>query len=165
MKKLVNKKFIMVTSAVLFFSTVFALQVFAFGGHGRFGHHMGMRGLVQLDLDKTQKAEIANIIEKLKPEMIALRDQIQQAREKRQSLQKSQALNEDQVRQAFQTMNPLLENMFVLRAKMRNEIRTVLTEEQIDQIEEKRAQRWENRGERRKFRHKMMETWLEMEAD
>jgi Spy/CpxP family protein refolding chaperone len=155
----------MVASVVLFFSTVFALQVFAFGGHGRFGQCMGMHALVQLELDKTQKAEIANIIEKVKPEIIALRDQIQQAREKRQSLQKSQAFNEDQARQAFQTMNPLLEDMFMLRAKMRNEIRSVLTEEQINQIEEKRDRRWQNRGERRKFRQKMMKTWLEMEAD
>jgi Spy/CpxP family protein refolding chaperone len=62
-------------------------------------------------------------------------------------------------------MNPLLENMVVLRAKMRNEIRTVLTPEQINQIEEKRGQRWENRDEHRKFRQKMMKTWLKMEAD
>lgn len=165
MKKLVNKKFIMVASVVLFFSTVFALQVFAFGGHGRFGQCMGMHALVQLELDKTQKAEIANIIEKFQPEMIPLRDKIQQAREKWQSSVKSQAFNEDLVRQAFQAMNPLLENMFMLRAKMRNEIRSVLTEEQINQIEEKRARRWQNRGERRKFRQKMMKTWLEMEAD
>jgi len=48
---------------------------------------------------------------------------------------------------------------------MRNEIRTVLTAEQINQIEEKRGQRWENRDERRKFRQKMMKTWLKMEAD
>jgi Spy/CpxP family protein refolding chaperone len=165
MKKLVNKKLIMVASAVLLFSAVFASQVFAFGGHGRFGHCMGMHGLAQLDLDKTQKAEIANIIEKFQPEIYALRDQIHQARQTQQTLLKSQEFNEDQARQAFQAINPLFKDMFVLRARMRKEIRTVLTEEQINQIQEKRAQIWENRDERRKFRHKMMKAWLEMEAD
>jgi len=168
MKKLVNKKLLMAASVILLFSAVFASQVFAFrghGGHGRFGNFIAMHGLAQLDLDKDQKSEVANIIEKFQPEIAALRDKIHQARQKQQTLLRSQEFNENQVKQAFQTMNPLLENMVVLRAKMRNEIRTVLTAEQINQIEEKRGQRWENRDERRKFRQKMMKTWLKMEAD
>ena len=163
MKKLVNKKSIIVASFVLFFSALFVSQVFAFrGGHG---NCVGIRGLFQLDLDKAQKGEIANIIEKFQPEIDALRDQIRQAREKQQKLLKYEEFNENQVRQAFQSMRPLLEDMVVLRAKMRNEVRTVLTPEQIKQIEEKRAQTREKRSECRKFGQTMMKAWLEMETD
>ena len=55
--------------------------------------------------------------------------------------------DETRVRAAYQEMSPLLENMFVLRAKMKNEIWPLLMADQIKTLEAKRERRHQRKHE------------------
>ena len=113
------------------------------GAHGRFAGQgwMNLKSLLDLDLSDPQKAEILKIINQHEGEMAALRQQSFQARKDlRQALQ-SEPLNENDLRKAYQTLSSAREEHLVQGARMRAELKQLLTPEQLELLKKQREQR------------------------
>jgi Spy/CpxP family protein refolding chaperone len=78
-----------------------------------------------------------------------VRGDIHQARQEMRTAMDQTPFNEAQVRAAYQGISPLLEDMVVLMAKIRSEIRSLLTADQIKTLDEKRAQHYQRKREQR----------------
>jgi Spy/CpxP family protein refolding chaperone len=169
MKKQTPLKLMTVIFAALFLSVLVVSQAFAFRGdhkgRGQFGFGKGMRALMDLDLTDAQKNRIAEIMDQYQPEIHMLKERIREARNLQETVAASEAFNEAQFRQTFKLMTPLLEDMAVLRAKMKNDITNELTSEQIDQLEENREKRRAKRQQRRQFRQAMRKVWLDTDTE
>jgi Spy/CpxP family protein refolding chaperone len=139
---------------------VVALPVSAFEGgprhHGEKGEEFGFGFLKQLDLTDAQKSGITEIMAQYHPQLDALRGDIHQARQQMRTSMSGQPFDEAQIRAAYQGMSPLLENMFVLRAKMKNEIWALLTADQLKALEEKRESWHQKKQDRRDHGQAMM---------
>lgn len=133
--------------------------------HGGKGADCGFGFLKQLDLTDAQKSGIAEIMERFDPPIDALRTEIHQARQQMQTALREAPFNEAQVRAAYREISPLNEDIFVLRARMKSEIRSQLTEDQVKALEERRADWCEMGLERRAHRQTMMKKCLQMDAD
>ena len=115
------------------------------------GHHgpsgimgPGFRGLkifIQLNLSDSQKSEILSIIEKYENERESLGKSLSEARENVIKLLESEQFNEDEIRNALRRTAPIREELLVMRAKMMAELKRVLTPEQLQLLEERKAQR------------------------
>ncbi|MFH0726333.1 MAG: Spy/CpxP family protein refolding chaperone [Pseudomonadota bacterium] len=149
---------------------VAALPVSAFEG-GRYRHHVekgaefGFGCLNQLDLTDVQKSGITEIMDRYRSQLDALRNDIHQARQQLQTAMNLQPFDEAQIKAAYETMSPLLENRVLINAKMKNEIRSLLTADQVTALEEKRASRCEKGRERCANRQAMTKCWLQPDAD
>jgi Spy/CpxP family protein refolding chaperone len=169
MKKGVITGFIFKIVVVLIGCVVTASAASAFDGgsrhHGKKGGEFGFGFLKQLDLTDAQKSGIAEIMDKYAPQFDALRSDLRQARQQMRATIDNSPFDESIVRAAYQQMSPLRENMFVLRAKMKTEIRSLLTADQIKTLEEKKDRRCEIGRERRDHRHAMIKKQLQMDTD
>ena len=133
-------------------------------GRGHFGDDfsgIGPRALKCLDLTADQKKQIAGIQKKYQPQMDQSLAEIRKLREQELDPGSGVAFNEEEARYRFREAMPKFEDMFILKAKIRNEIRSVLTEDQIGQLKEKRARWAEKSKDRMKHRQAMMGKWLE----
>jgi Spy/CpxP family protein refolding chaperone len=114
-----------------------------------------------LNLTEDQKTQIANILVKYRDQRQSLHDALISAKKDLHSVVFAEYYNETDVRQAFQAMSAVKEELTVLRARVASEIRPVLTAEQIEILKQKK----EKRGEKIKARHERkkakMEAWLE----
>lgn len=149
---------------------VAALPVSAFEGgqhrhHGEKGADFGFGCFNQLDLTDVQKSGITEIMDRYRSQLDALRNDIHQARQQLQTAMNLQPFDETQVKTAYQTMSPLLENRVLVRAKMKNEIRSLLTADQITALGEKRASRCGKGREGCANRQAMTKCWLQPDAD
>jgi Spy/CpxP family protein refolding chaperone len=146
------KRFFLRITVVLLGCVVVALPASAFDGgprhHGEKGTELGFGCLKQLDLTDAQKSGISEIMEKYDPQHDALRNRIHEARQEMQTTMNGQPFDEAQVRAAYQAMNPLREELFLLNAKMKSEIRSLLTADQLKALEEKRDH-WCEKGRER----------------
>jgi len=133
-------------------SVVFAL---AFAAEARpFGPKRGMKCFLELKLSEAQQGEMMNIINKYQPEREGLRDRMMEARRNLRAVLRAEPFNEGEARKAFREASVMREEMFILRARMMTELRAVLTPEQKELIQKRRAQRAERMKQR-------LETWFE----
>jgi Spy/CpxP family protein refolding chaperone len=120
--------------------------------------------LMQLDLSDDQKAQVREIL----PAYRAAREQrqadIEAMRLKMRDLMEADGFDENAVRQAFREMTPLMEDMAVLRVQFMHDVKAVLTPAQIAQIKTRHEQRAGRRGEHRRVREAMLDTWLDTPA-
>ena len=133
-------------------------------GPGRYGGEFcgfGPGPLKSLDLTADQKKQIAGILEKYQPQIDQSMGEIRKLHEKATESGAGDQFNEELVRSKFREAMPKFEDMFVLKAKIRNEIRATLTEDQIRQLKEKRTRWMKKSKERMKCGKAMMKTWLE----
>ena len=114
------------------------------GGHGL----MGMKTLLELNLSDSQRSELLGIIEKYRGEREKLRDRMRETGKNLRAAMGADEFNESRVREAYRKSSSVREEMFVLRAKMMDDIKKVLTDEQRAKLEEKRKQRIEKMKER-----------------
>lgn len=140
----------------VFFCVGLASAAFAFGpGSGM--HGMEWRMLRQLDLTDAQKTQIETIMDTYRPQMDSLRENKRQTCEDKMAGLAGLPFDEAQARQMFQEMASVQEEMFVLRMRVRSEIRAVLTEAQIQQLEAKKDRcRDDGMREKSAFRHGKM---------
>ena len=137
-------------------------------GHGPGGTGIGgMRVLMQLDLSQDQKQTIYDILQKYKDEQQATRISLRAHKKDFFDMTSDDNFNEENVRQVFQKSVPAIEEAFVLRARITSEIKAVLTAEQLEELQQIRA---EHTGRRQgknnyEFRHAMLETWLLMDSE
>ena len=73
--------------------------------------------------------------------------------------------NEANIRQACEQVSPMIQDVVVQKAKVMNEIRGVLTPEQIKVLEGKRAEMKGKMQKRKAFRKTFLNTWLQMPAE
>ena len=111
-------------------------------GAQRHGGKMGMRGLKELDLTEDQQAQVEALISSVK-------DTAQTNRERQREVR--ELSNAGDINQAAELAASIAREKVIARATMKENIRALLTPEQIEQLdamkEEKRLRREENTDE------------------
>ena len=151
---------------------VLAAQAGPFGGghkgHGPEGGFHGMRALMQLDLSVDQKHAVYDILKKYVKDQDKTWDSVQERRQRMATLMTAEEFNEAAIRQTFQQTSAAKEEAVVLRAKMFAEIRSVLNDDQLEQLAAMRQNREEKMAQRKKhreFKHAVLETWLQTDSE
>ena len=103
----------------------------------------GLRAFLELKLSDSQQAAMMNIINKYQSERQTIRNSIMGARKNLSAVLQAAQLNEEDARKAFKEASVVREELFVLNAKMRAEMKAVLTPEQLAFLKERKAQRIE----------------------
>jgi len=119
---------------------------------GRFGRHHGPPGimgpgfhglktLIQLNLSGPQQSQILSIIEKYENERESLKESLREARRDLARVLEAEQVDEDEIRSALRRAAPVREELLVMRVKMMAELKTVLTTEQLQLLQESKAHR------------------------
>jgi protein CpxP len=120
-------------------------------GHGHRGHRLAKA----LGLSKDQKEQIKAVFRKHRDEMVPLRKKMVSERRELRTLIQSDKPDEPAIRDQAKKIAATSGDLAVLRAKVSQEVRAVLTPEQIQKfraLQEKRGRRIDrmrNRGEER----------------
>jgi len=125
-----------------------AADAMHFGRHSGFKGVMGSRifglkTLIQLNLSDSQKSRILSIIEKYENDIQSARKNLWEARHNIRTILTAEELNENDLRNAFRQAAPIKEELLVMRAKMMAEMKTVLTPEQLQLLEERKVEKIE----------------------
>ena len=150
--------------AVLF-SGLLVVQAGAFGPQHPRGGLFHLKAFMALDLSDSQKSEIKNILDNHKEERTKIRTQLLAARKDAMENLHGKPFNEENTRQAFRKISPIMEDAMVLKAKINSELRTILTPEQRDLLEKNGKDQCGKMEEGMKFRDSMIDTWLQMEGE
>ncbi len=139
------KRLALVGTIVMILTVPLVVQAGPFGGrHRGMGKGlMGIETLLELNLTDRQRTELLGIIDKSRDEQEKLRERMREARKGLRIVMQADEFNETALREAFRKSSSVREEAFVLRAKMMNDMRKVLTDEQRAILAEKRKQRWE----------------------
>lgn len=149
---------ILVTSAATGAQWVHARGGGGHGGHG--GGFGGLKMLMHLDLTDDQKARVRDMLPAYRAEKDARQEALRSMRDKMWDLMEAERFDENEVRQAFREMAPLMEDMAVSRAQFMHDLKSILTPEQLARVKEKHMNRENRRGEHRRIRESMLDTWL-----
>ena len=116
------------------------------GFYGPGGAGMGPLGALHgLNLSEQQTEQIAAVLEKHKDAHADVRRQMREARRSLNAAIHSQSFDEARVRKAAQAFSDELADFSVHRARLFSEIRPILTDDQITQLEERKKTRSERR--------------------
>ena len=120
------------------------------------GHHRGPGGLRflrllnrladRLELTDEQRAQIESIIEEGLPPIRELREQMAEARQEFRSSTSPTEFNEEAVRAQAQAQAQLHEEIMVASMKLKAQVFSVLTPEQLEELEELRELFGDRRG-------------------
>ena len=121
------------------------------GGFGRHGHgqYGAMRGLQQLGLSADQQQQIKNTMSGHRDEFKALADRVRKARDAEQAAIEQVPANEAQVRAAAGEFAAAQADMAVLRARVHEQVFSVLTPDQQTKAKQLQADRAARRAQRR----------------
>jgi Spy/CpxP family protein refolding chaperone len=117
----------------------------------------GLKAVLELKLSEDQKAQLTNIIIKYQGQRAALRTSVMETRKNVVAVLKAEKFDEENARKAFRETFEIRENLFVLRAKMLSEMKAVLTPQQLQMLQERKARRHE--------RMKNFQAWPENPSD
>lgn len=137
----------------------------AFGPPHHGGGGLGFKTLMELDLSDSQKAAVRNIVGKYREQGEPIRDQLLEAKENTRDVVEAEPFDEENVRQAFKEILPLLEEAMVLKTKCMVELRSILNPDQLELLKEKRAEVAEKMKKGMRFRESMIDTWLQMDTE
>jgi len=143
-----TRKSIVMMAVVL--AVVFAVSSVALarGGYGKSGGYCaagqgfggpGLGAVMRLDLSDSQRDQVLKIMEDHQIDRIKARGQLIKGREALREALQGDTFNEGKVRQAYKKMSSLREDRLVARSQAMNEIKAVLTPEQIKQLDEHKA--------------------------
>lgn len=110
-------------------------------GHGQCDHGKGryLKRLARcLDVTDEQRAEFEAVMSKSRKQMAELRDEMRANRTQLRDLTRQAEFDEAAVRGMADRQGDLKAEMIVLRARQRSEIKALLTDEQIAQLDEMR---------------------------
>jgi Spy/CpxP family protein refolding chaperone len=133
------------------------------GRHGDGGIGMGFgffRILNRLDLDENQKRQVASVLKSHRDEIGNVATGFAEAKEALMNAGAADEFSEDAVKQAARATAGQVEQLIVLRARMMNEIKRVLTPEQTSMLrgfKDKRAARMQDHIE---FRLDALDKWI-----
>ena len=114
--------------------------------------NFGMKMLNRLNLSESQQTRVNEILTKHQEETEAIRARLHEARQQLHSAISTDQFNETGVRQAWQQLSPLLEEMMVLRATVMSSVKSVLTPDQLNQYEQLKTTHLNKMRERRQMR-------------
>lgn len=114
----------------------------------------GLKAVLELKLSEDQQAQLSNIIIKYEEQREGLMGRMIEARKKLAAVLKAEPFDEKDARNAFQEVSEVKEDLFVLGAKMMSEMKGVLSPEQLQRLQERKAQRHERIKQR-------FEAWTE----
>jgi Spy/CpxP family protein refolding chaperone len=103
----------------------------------------GLKAVLELKLSGDQQAQLNNIISKYEEQRAALRTSVMETRKNIAAVLKAEKFDEENARKAFREASEVRENLFVLRAKMLSEMKAVLTPQQLQMLQERKARRHE----------------------
>jgi len=115
------------------------------GGRGFAGGPAGLPGFLFRDLSETQRQQARDIIERYEPQMEPLRDRQQEARLALNAAVTASPVDEGSIRQTSAELAAAETEVTVLRAYMSAEITTLLTPEQLSDLQERRDRMRERR--------------------
>jgi Spy/CpxP family protein refolding chaperone len=104
---------------------------------------LGLKTLIQLNLSDSQKSRILSIIGKYENDIENAKNNLREARHNIRAALQAGKFNENEIRNAYRQAAPIKEELLVMGAKMMAEMKTVLTAEQLQLLEERKAQRIE----------------------
>ncbi len=126
------------------------------------GVHGGiLKTLAQLDLTDSQKQQIAGILKQHRAEIRSATDPLVDARKQLFETVHADSFNEQAVRDACRKVAGCQEQMAVTRARLISELKTILTPEQKNVIQEARARVLEQLPARLDNVRDMVDTWLD----
>ncbi|MBU0734533.1 MAG: Spy/CpxP family protein refolding chaperone [Proteobacteria bacterium] len=139
-------------------------------GTATLAHMYGMgpgplRALMELDLSDAQKAQIAAIMAASKAERKTAKQKHKEVRDILAPVLKAEAFNEESVRAAFRQASALMEDIMVIRVRIGNQIRAVLTDEQRQLMEEQREKGIAGMKKHAGFRETLLNTWLQTTSE
>jgi len=147
---------------------VVAVVMVLAGGAAALGqmHGMGpglvsLRALMEIDLSDAQKAQIAAIIAGSKAERETARQKHDEVTDILAPVLEAGTFNEENARAAFRQVSSLMEDCMVIRARIGNQIRAVLTEEQRRAMQEQREKGKEGMKRHAEFEETLLNTWLQ----
>ncbi|MCE5333897.1 MAG: Spy/CpxP family protein refolding chaperone [Desulfobacteraceae bacterium] len=127
------------------------------GGHGHPGMGMALKGL---NLTEAQKKDIATILRTKRDEAKGIADEMVAARKNLFTLVGAADYNESAVRQAAHEISRLHEEMLVLRAGAVHQVQGLLTPEQKQKWDVKRARFADNMQDRMDDRFEHLDEWI-----
>ena len=120
------------------------------GGFGRHGHRGfgAMEGLQQLGLSPDQQQQVKNVMQSHRDEFKALMDRSRQARQAQQNAIQQVPVNEDLIRSTSTAIAATEADMAVLRAKVHEQVFSLLTPDQQTKAKQLQADRAARRAQR-----------------
>jgi Spy/CpxP family protein refolding chaperone len=125
--------------------------------HGWRGFMGGLAGLGQLGLTDDQRQQIRNAVSSHRDEFKSMADRVRTAREAQQAAIEQVPLNEPQIRAASSELAAAEADAAVLRARVHEQVFSLLTPEQQTKARSLAAERRQFRAQRRAEWHQRME--------
>jgi len=143
-----NKALVGVLFLAIFFAGAVVVEAGHFGRHdgppGMMGPGFhGLKTMIQLNLTPSQQSQILSIIGKYDNQRESLKEGLREARRDLARVLQTEQPDEDAIRNALRRAAPIREELLVMRVKMMAELKTVLSPEQRQLLEERRAHRSE----------------------
>jgi periplasmic protein CpxP/Spy len=133
-------------------------------GHGRHGQGF-LKVLDQLNLTDAQKHDIANILKQNREQARELRSEMFAARKLQIEASTGSAYNEAAVRDAVRQAAQIEEQLAVMRAKVFDEIRKLLTAEQMETIQKIKADFASKIQRRIERKSSPVDLWIDQNSD
>lgn len=133
-------------------------------------HGMGpgpgpLRALMELDLSDAQKTQIAERMAASEAERETARQTHEEVRDILASVFEAEVFNEENVRTTFRQASALMEEVIVIRVRIGNQIRAVLTDEQRQLMDEQREKGMEGMKRHAGFYETLLNTWLQTTSE
>ena len=114
-----------------------------FQGHGMVPGMAGLRSFIDLGLSESQQTKMKSIMDEHRSKRVNLMDDIKKARKDLSMVLETEPFNEEDARNAFKKVSAIREEMFLLRAKMIADLKSLLTPEQRERLKERNTRRLE----------------------
>jgi Spy/CpxP family protein refolding chaperone len=135
-----------ILAALMVFTLAYSAEARPFGlgfAHGDPGGALGgLQTLLALKLTDAQQEQLSSIIAKYQDQVRELRSEMRQTQRNTWEVLNATPFDEGNARKAFRTASNVREEMFILRAKMMAELKSVLTAEQLSQLNERKAHKF-----------------------
>jgi Spy/CpxP family protein refolding chaperone len=130
------------------------------GGKGyRGGMGMGLRFLAGLNLTAEQEGKVRDILNTHREELDTNRQAVYTAQTALATVIHGENPGETDLRNAFQAVSGARENAMILRVKIMNEIKQILTDEQKSALAEQQALRMERMKNRFERKTECLQSW------
>jgi Spy/CpxP family protein refolding chaperone len=158
-----SKALIAVLALTIVAAGAYAVEARHFGRHhgsaGVMGSRIfGLKTLIELNLSDSQKSQIISVIDKYEKEMEIAKNNLREARHNIRRILEAEELNEIDLRNACRLAAPIKEDLLVMGAKMKTELKKILSGEQLQLLEEHKGRRI------KRFRDRL-DSWFENHKD
>jgi Spy/CpxP family protein refolding chaperone len=133
----------MILALFMVFALSYSAQARPFGPGFSNGRHGGpldrLQTMLALKLTDVQQERMSSIIASYQDQRKNLWTQMREARQNIREVLNATSFDETKARDAYRSASVIREEMFISRAKMMAELKSVLTPDQISQLKERRA--------------------------